>query len=81
MKGHLRYMLFGGAGIFVVLLVIGVDASNAGLWAILLACPLMMIGMMAMMARGQEHGGHGAAQDRPESEARRRDGVDEHQHH
>ena len=82
MKGHLKHMLIGGAGIFVVLLVLGVDLASAGQWAILLACPLMMVGMMWMMGRGQGgHGGHGVAQDRPGAEARARDGAPEHQHH
>ena len=60
MKSHLRYMLIGGAAIFAGLLVLGVDVGSAAQWAILLACPLMMLGMMWMMGRGQGgHEGHG----------------------
>ncbi|EYR62784.1 hypothetical protein N866_05365 [Actinotalea ferrariae CF5-4] len=82
MKGHLKHMLIGGAVIFAALLVAGVDVGNAGLWAILLVCPLMMVGMMWMMSRGHAgHTGQGAAQDRPDSEVRDRDGAIEHQHH
>jgi len=49
---HLKYMLLGGAGIFGVLTLVGVPLSSALLYAVLLACPLMMITMGG-------HGGHG----------------------
>ena len=59
MKGHLKHMLIGGAAILAVLLVAGVDLRQALPWAVLLACPLMMIGMMAMMGRGGMSHGQG----------------------
>ena len=49
---HLKYMLLGGAGVFGVLLLVGVPLSSALLYAVLLACPLMMLTMGG-------HGGHG----------------------
>ena len=55
---HLKYMLLGGAGLFGVLLVVGVPVTSALLFAVLLACPLMMVFMM-----GSGHGGHGASND------------------
>jgi len=49
---HLKHMLLGGAGVFGVLLLFGVPLSSALLYAVLLACPLMMFTMGG-------HGGHG----------------------
>ena len=57
---HLRYMLVGGAGVFGVLLLVGVPLSSALLYAVLLACPLMMLTMGG-------HGGHGSAGHDPSS--------------
>ena len=51
---HLKYMLLGGAGVFVVLLLVGVPLTSALLFAVVLACPLMMLTMGG-------HGGHGGA--------------------
>ncbi|RYG15771.1 MAG: hypothetical protein EON96_09990 [Caulobacteraceae bacterium] len=51
MKGHLKHMLIGGAVLLVVLLVAGVDLGRALPYALLLACPLSMAGMMFMMMR------------------------------
>ena len=50
---HLKYMLLAGAGVFGVLLLIGLPPASALLYAVLLACPLMMFTM----------GGHGAGHD------------------
>lgn len=50
---HLKYMLFGGAALFGVLLAFGVPLQSAFLFALVLACPLMMMFMMG------GHGGHG----------------------
>lgn len=63
MKGHLKHMLVGGAAIFAVLLVAGVDLQQALQWAILLACPVMMVGMMLMMNRkgGSQTHDHGTS--------------------
>ena len=55
---HLKYMLLVGGGLFVVLLVAGVPVSTALFYAVLLACPLMMVAMMAMMGHGTGSGGH-----------------------
>lgn len=71
MKGHLKHMLIGGAAIFAVLLVAGVDLQQALQWAILLACPLMMVGMMMMMNRkgGSQGHDHGSSHHAPSSNA------------
>lgn len=53
---HLKYMLIGGAGIFGVLVLLGLDARSAVLLAIALACPLMMVLMMG----GRQGMGHGS---------------------
>lgn len=53
-KSHLKHMLIGGAAILAVLLVVGVDLRQAFQWAVIAACPLMMVVMM-----GRGHGGHG----------------------
>ena len=66
MKGHLKHMLIGGGAVLVVLLLVGVSVRDALPWAVLLACPLMMVGMMFMMSRGMgakggathQHGPH-----------------------
>ena len=67
MKGHLKHMLIGAGAILAVLLVAGVDFRQALQWAILLACPLMMVGMMFMMNRkgGSHEHHHGDSQDAP----------------
>lgn len=51
---HLKHMLTAGAGVLGVMLLIGVPLTSALLYAILLACPLMMVTMGG-------HGGHGGA--------------------
>jgi len=54
MKGnHLTHVLLGGAVILAVLLVAGVPLGAALSYAAVLACPLMMIVMMAIMGRGK----------------------------
>lgn len=66
---HMKYMLLGGIGLFVVALALGVQVQTALLVAFVLACPLMMMGMMGMMnsdgahAGHRGHGGHGASGD------------------
>lgn len=57
MKAHVKHMLIGGAAIVGALVVFGVDWRTALLWALVLACPLMMV---TMMAGGHGHG-HGGA--------------------
>ena len=51
-KNHLLQMLGIGAVVLVVLLATGTSFRTALPFAILLACPLMMGGMMFMMMRG-----------------------------
>ena len=53
---HLAGMLAAGAVIVMVLVVAGRSWGEALPLAALLACPLMMIGMMFMMGRTQGHG-------------------------
>ena len=58
-KNHLLQMLGIGGVVLVVLLATGTSFRTALPFAILLACPLMMGGMMFMMMRGgnsQKHG-------------------------
>ena len=57
-KSHLFGMLGVGALVLVVLLGTGRSFQQALSFALLLACPLMMFGMMFMMMRGgngQQH--------------------------
>jgi hypothetical protein len=76
---HIKYMLLGGAGLFGVLLLIGVPLTNALWFAAVLACPLMMLTMGG-------HGGHGGAGhdhtsrrgDEPDASE---DRPSQHQHH
>ena len=51
-KSHLKYMVLGGGGLFVLLLAFGVAPQSAVFLAIALACPLMMVFMMG------GHSGH-----------------------
>ncbi|MEO6605130.1 MAG: DUF2933 domain-containing protein [Aeromicrobium sp.] len=53
---HIKYMLFGGAGLFAVALLFGAPLQSALYLGILLACPLMMIFMMGGHGAGHEHG-------------------------
>ena len=56
MKGnHLTHMLLGGAAILAMLLVAGVPLGAALPYALVLACPLMMIVMMLMMNLSNDH--------------------------
>ena len=76
---HLKYMLLGGAGVFGVLLLVGVPVSSALLYAALLACPLMMFTMGG-------HDGHGGAghdhtSRRSNEPGESIDRPNEHQHH
>jgi hypothetical protein len=52
---HAKQMLLAGGVILVVLLIARVPVGTALRFAVLLACPLMMVMMMASMGRG----GHG----------------------
>ncbi|WP_448072920.1 hypothetical protein [Georgenia yuyongxinii] len=64
-------------GVFLILLLLGKPAGEAGLYALLLACPLMMVGMMFGGHRGhgagegdsghQGHVGHGSQQNASDS--------------
>ena len=57
-KNHLKYMLLAGGGIAALLLATGVRPGQALLTAAVLACPLLMVGMMFFMNRGG-NGGNG----------------------
>lgn len=57
-KAHAKYVLFGGAGVVVLMMALGVDWQQAVTWGILLACPLGMMAMMWFMGR-RGSGGHG----------------------
>jgi hypothetical protein len=56
---HMKHMLIGGAGLLVLLLVVGVPLSTALPYAVFLACPLMMLMMMRSMGGGAGQGGGG----------------------
>lgn len=57
-KHHIKHMAIGAAVVLALLLAFGVDLSKALPYALLLACPLGMVGMMFFMGRGNGHG-HG----------------------
>ena len=62
---HIKYMLYAAAGIFAILALAGVPLSTALTYGIFLACPLMMVWMMAAMG-GHGHGdgpGPGASEE------------------
>jgi hypothetical protein len=59
--GHLKGMALITGGAFVVLLLLGKSAGEAFSYALVLACPLMMVGMMFGGHGG--HGGHGGSED------------------
>jgi hypothetical protein len=60
MKHHLKHMAIGAGAILAVLLLFRVELGTALPYALLLACPLGMVGMMVMMDRskggGHQHG-------------------------
>ena len=55
---HMKYMALGGAGMFGILLLLGLPAGNAAYLAVLLVCPLMVVFMM-----GGGHSGSDAKDD------------------
>lgn len=59
-KSHLLGMLAAALVALAVLLAAGRSFGEALPLAALLACPLMMIGMLFMMGRGTSHGAHGS---------------------
>jgi hypothetical protein len=59
--GHLKGMALIAGGAFVVLLLLGKPAGEAFSYALALACPLMMVGMMFGGHGG--HGGHGGTRE------------------
>ncbi|NKY10829.1 DUF2933 domain-containing protein [Cellulomonas hominis] len=58
-RHHLKHMAIGAVVVLALLLAFGVDLSRALPYALLLACPLGMIGMMFFMGRGNGHGHEG----------------------
>jgi Protein of unknown function (DUF2933) len=73
-KGHLLWMLGIGALVLVVLLGTGRSFQQALPFAVFLACPLMMVGMMFMM-----RGGNGHQHDNDATDHRDHDAVAEWQ--
>jgi hypothetical protein len=73
---HLKYMLLGGAGVLGVLLLFGVPLSSALLFAVVLACPLMMLTMGGHGGTGHDHTSHRS--NDPEGYV---DQPSKHQHH
>ncbi len=66
---HLKHMAVGAAVLLAGLLAFGVPLSTALQYAVVLSCPLMMIGMMLFMNHGNGHscaGSHdGHSEDLP----------------
>ncbi|GAA4626817.1 DUF2933 domain-containing protein [Cellulomonas oligotrophica] len=56
--GHVKWMVLTAVVLFGVLLLMGRSAGDALSYAVLLACPLMMVAMMFGMRSG--HGSQGA---------------------
>jgi hypothetical protein len=56
---HLAYMVAAGGAAFGVMVLAGVPPATASLYALLLACPLMMIAMMASMRGDDSQGATG----------------------
>ena len=56
LKHHLKHMAVAGGAILLVLVIAGVDLGQALRWAILLACPIGMVAMMAYMGRHRDAG-------------------------
>lgn len=69
--GHLKWMVLTAVVLFGVLLLMGRSAGDALSYAVLLACPLMMVAMMFGMR--STHGSQGGDAGAPPS----RDGTDE----
>jgi len=76
-KNHLLGMLSIGALVLVVLLATGSSFRTALPFAFLLACPLMMGGMMFMMMRGGN--GHQQGNDAP-NQRDHNDAADQRNH-
>ena len=55
MKRHLIQMVIAGGAVLAALVTFGVSPAAALPYALLLACPLMMIFMMIFMVRGTNH--------------------------
>jgi hypothetical protein len=60
MKKHLAQMAIAGSVVLAVLTLFGVPLSTGLRYALLLACPVMMMWMMTSMNRGTncDHDGH-----------------------
>lgn len=68
-RKHLLYMVLAAVGVLLGLWLTGVPLQAAAPWALLLACPLMMIVMMVLMNRTMQSPGHDAnlhASEEPE---------------
>ncbi|ADG76536.1 conserved hypothetical protein [Cellulomonas flavigena DSM 20109] len=75
--GHLKWMALTAAALFGVLLLLGNSVGDALRYAVLLACPLMMVAMMFGPHSGR--GGHGGSETgmRPREDT---DGRVDHHH-
>ena len=63
LRAHLTHLAVRGIGLLALLVMLGVRFPQALTWALLLACPLGMMGMMWLM--GREGHGHGDAPGDP----------------
>ena len=71
----LQALVIGGAVVLATLLLVGVPAGTALTYALLLACPLMMVAMMFMMSGqgGGDSRGRGTPDPTSEREPTQRD--------
>lgn len=75
---QMRYLLVAGVALVLGLLVAGTSVQSVLLYALLLACPLMMVFMMRSMGGHAGHGNdqpvderhHGPASDRDSATGR-----------
>ena len=68
---HMKYMLLGGAGLFGVLVLLGLPLQSALFLAVALACPLMMVFMMSgHSGHDRDDARHGTHEERQDHEAR-----------
>jgi hypothetical protein len=72
---HVEYMVYAAAAIFIAFTVVGVPLTAALSYGVVLACPVVMIGMMFMMG-GHGHGGEHEDEHDREGTSRRTRGPD-----
>jgi len=69
LRAHLTHMAVSGIGLLALLVMFGVRFPQALTWALLLACPLGMMGMMWFMGREGHGPGDAPGDSVPASQA------------